>query len=155
MALADKVSLGEKKTMSSSAAQKPIHVRATSAANARQAPTCMLMYFMIESNVRQVSSDRKDNTIFVDVIEKLTVVIDRNGVLQHSYINGQIMLKSFMTGSPEMRLGLNDNLKITSLGVGSEGGPSHTDKVRRLNPTYNISCIWAPTFNANLSRPNT
>mmetsp|Transcript_22476 Transcript_22476/g.35162 ORF Transcript_22476/g.35162 Transcript_22476/m.35162 type:complete len:479 (-) Transcript_22476:1408-2844(-) len=100
MALADKVSLGEKKTMSSSAAQKPIHV----------------------------SSDRKDNTIFVDVIERLSLVIDRNGTLQHSYINGQIMLKSFMTGSPEMRLGLNDNLKITSLGVGSEGGPSHADK---------------------------
>eukprot|EP00286_Rhodomonas_abbreviata_P027080 CAMPEP_0181301630 /NCGR_PEP_ID=MMETSP1101-20121128/7527_1 /TAXON_ID=46948 /ORGANISM="Rhodomonas abbreviata, Strain Caron Lab Isolate" /LENGTH=477 /DNA_ID=CAMNT_0023406949 /DNA_START=232 /DNA_END=1662 /DNA_ORIENTATION=- len=88
-ALADKVSLGERRTMASAAANKPI----------------------------AVGSERRDNTIFVDLIEKLTLVSDRAGNVTQSYINGSIVLKSFMTGSPEMRLGLNEECSITSLGV--------------------------------------
>eukprot|EP00961_Rhodomonas_salina_P263820 3565685-Rhodomonas_salina.2 len=107
-ALADKVNLGERKTMASAAANKPI----------------------------AVGSERRDNTIFVDLIEKLTLVSDRAtahakkeqhsdgshvgfraGTVTHSYINGSIVLKSFMTGSPEMRLGLNEEASIASLGV--------------------------------------
>jgi len=93
LALADKVSLGEKKTLSSTAANKPI----------------------------AVGSDRKDNAVFVDVFERLTVVFDRHGSVTHSYINGAIVLKSFLTGSPEMRLGLNEGLCIASLGVNGAG----------------------------------
>ena len=56
-----------------------------------------------------------DNTIFVDVIEHLTVVVDRNGAVVQQYINGAIQLRSFLTGTPEMRLGLNQGLGIKSL----------------------------------------
>lgn len=52
-ALADKVNLGERKTMASAAANKPI----------------------------AVGSERRDNTIFVDLIEKLTLVSDRSSHL--------------------------------------------------------------------------
>jgi len=107
-ALADKVSLGERKTMASTAANKPI----------------------------AVGSERRDNTIFVDLIEKLTVVSDRTGNVTQSYINGSIVLKSFMTGSPEMRLGLNDEATITSLGV--SGRPSSAADSR---PTMTIDDV--------------
>lgn len=50
LVLADKVQIGEKKTMASAAANKPI----------------------------TVGTERKDNTVFVDVFEKLTVVLDRS-----------------------------------------------------------------------------
>eukprot|EP00290_Baffinella_frigidus_P014552 CAMPEP_0180148222 /NCGR_PEP_ID=MMETSP0986-20121125/19839_1 /TAXON_ID=697907 /ORGANISM="non described non described, Strain CCMP2293" /LENGTH=475 /DNA_ID=CAMNT_0022094153 /DNA_START=103 /DNA_END=1527 /DNA_ORIENTATION=- len=93
LVLADKVQIGEKKTMASAAANKPI----------------------------TVGTERKDNTVFVDVFEKLTVVLDRHGTVAHSYINGSIVLKSFMTGSPEMRLGLSDGVSISSLGVTGSG----------------------------------
>uniref|UniRef100_A0A7S0UEJ2 MHD domain-containing protein n=2 Tax=Hemiselmis andersenii TaxID=464988 RepID=A0A7S0UEJ2_HEMAN len=69
----------------------------------------------------QVSGDKKDNTIFVDVIERLTVVLDSRGSMTHSYINGCITLKSFMTGSSEMRLGLSDGVSVTSLGISGKG----------------------------------
>eukprot|EP00277_Geminigera_cryophila_P004235 CAMPEP_0179419528 /NCGR_PEP_ID=MMETSP0799-20121207/8649_1 /TAXON_ID=46947 /ORGANISM="Geminigera cryophila, Strain CCMP2564" /LENGTH=475 /DNA_ID=CAMNT_0021193011 /DNA_START=3 /DNA_END=1427 /DNA_ORIENTATION=+ len=96
-ALASQVNLGEKKTMTSAAANKPI----------------------------MSAGDKKDNTIFVDVIEKLTLVLNRNGSVSQQYVNGAIQLKSFLSGCPEMKLGLNDALSIKNLGVvgsGSAGG---------------------------------
>ena len=39
------------------------------------------------------------------------------GSVIHSTINGQILLKSYLTGSPEMRLGLNEDLVVRSLGI--------------------------------------
>jgi AP-4 complex subunit mu-1 len=90
------VNLGERKTIASTAANKPI----------------------------LSSSDQKDNTIFVDVIEKLTLVLKRDGSVSQQYINGTIQLKSFLTGSPDMKMGLNEQLAIRSLGVTGAGSGS-------------------------------
>ncbi|XP_016325998.1 AP-4 complex subunit mu-1-like [Sinocyclocheilus anshuiensis] len=52
------------------------------------------------------------NEIFVDVIERLSVVIGSKGVLMKSDIQGEIRIKCFLPTSSEMRIGLNEELSI-------------------------------------------
>ena len=52
------------------------------------------------------------NEIYVDVLERLNVVFNANGNVSNAEIDGSIIMKSFLAGTPELRLGLNDDLTI-------------------------------------------
>jgi AP-4 complex subunit mu-1 len=52
------------------------------------------------------------NEIYVDIIEKLTVLFNTNGYVINSSIDGCIQMKSFLAGNPELRLALNEDLVI-------------------------------------------
>ncbi|XP_077992214.1 AP-4 complex subunit mu-1-like [Glandiceps talaboti] len=60
---------------------------------------------------RQEQLTRK-NEIFVDVIERLTVLIAANGNVVRSEIDGSMQMKSFLVGSPKIKLGLNEEVSI-------------------------------------------
>nr|XP_006813720.1 PREDICTED: AP-4 complex subunit mu-like [Saccoglossus kowalevskii] len=68
---------------------------------------------------RQLQSTHK-NEIFVDVIERLTVLIASNGNVIRSEIDGLMQMKSFLIGSPEIQLGLNEDIHIRA-GVSNIG----------------------------------
>lgn len=59
------------------------------------------------------------NEIYVDIIERLTVLFNANGFVVNSSIDGSIQMKSFLSGNPELRLALNEDLVI---GKGSAFG---------------------------------
>lgn len=52
------------------------------------------------------------NEIFVDVIERMSVVIGANGVLMKADVEGEIRVKCYMPSCSEMRIGLNDEFSI-------------------------------------------
>eukprot|EP00501_MAST-03F_sp_TOSAG23-6_P001342 GSMAST32.ASY1.ANO1.1391.1 assembled CDS len=52
----------------------------------------------------------RKNEIFLDVIEKLNLLVATNGTVLHSEILGEIKMKSFLSGMPELKLGLNDKI---------------------------------------------
>eukprot|EP00729_Bicosta_minor_P003907 gene3907-22990_t len=52
------------------------------------------------------------NEIFVDLLERLTVLFDAKGNVQRMEIDGCIQMKSFLQGLPELRVGLNQDLNI-------------------------------------------
>jgi len=52
------------------------------------------------------------NEIFVDLIEKITMLFSSNGTILRSEIAGSIVMKSYLKGNPEMSLGLNSELVI-------------------------------------------
>jgi len=58
----------------------------------------------------------KKNEIFLDVVEKLNLLVAANGTVLHSEINGAIKMKSFLSGMPELKLGLNDKLMFEATG---------------------------------------
>lgn len=58
----------------------------------------------------------KKNEIFLDVIEKLNLLVAANGTVLHSEILGAIKMKSFLSGMPELKLGLNDKLMFEATG---------------------------------------
>lgn len=57
-------------------------------------------------------SGKQKNEIYVDVIERLTVLFNSNGYVVNSAIDGSIQMKSFLSGNPELRLALNEDLVI-------------------------------------------
>jgi len=58
----------------------------------------------------------RKNEIFLDVIEKLNILVASNGTVLHSEIMGSIQMKSFLSGMPELKLGLNDKLMFEATG---------------------------------------
>lgn len=61
----------------------------------------------------------RKNEIFLDVIEKLNLLVSANGTVLHSEIIGSIQMKSFLSGMPELKLGLNDKLMFEATGRSS------------------------------------
>jgi len=58
----------------------------------------------------------KKNEIFLDVIEKLNLMVASNGNVLRSEIVGTLKMKSFLSGMPELKLGLNDKLLLEQRG---------------------------------------
>ncbi|XP_065052428.1 uncharacterized protein LOC135681755 [Rhopilema esculentum] len=65
------------------------------------------------SNVSVHSTTKKGgrkNEVFIDVLERLTVLFAADGNLIRSEIDGCIQVKSFLAGNPEIRIGLNEDI---------------------------------------------
>eukprot|EP00607_Mallomonas_marina_P010533 CAMPEP_0182418022 /NCGR_PEP_ID=MMETSP1167-20130531/2478_1 /TAXON_ID=2988 /ORGANISM="Mallomonas Sp, Strain CCMP3275" /LENGTH=418 /DNA_ID=CAMNT_0024591973 /DNA_START=158 /DNA_END=1414 /DNA_ORIENTATION=+ len=58
----------------------------------------------------------RKNEIFLDVVEKLNLLVSSNGTVLHSEIVGAVQMKSFLSGMPELKLGLNDKLMFEATG---------------------------------------
>jgi AP-1 complex subunit mu len=50
------------------------------------------------------------NEIFLDVIEKLNILVSHNGNVLRSEILGSVKMRSSLSGMPELKLGLNDKV---------------------------------------------
>lgn len=50
------------------------------------------------------------NEVFLDVIEKLNLLVSANGTVLRSEIIGRVHMRSFLSGMPELKLGLNDKV---------------------------------------------
>ncbi|KAK9171529.1 Adaptor complexes medium subunit family protein [Cryptosporidium meleagridis] len=57
----------------------------------------------------------KKNEIFLDVIEKVNMIIGSSGDVINSEIVGTLTMKSYLSGMPELKLGLNDRLGDASI----------------------------------------
>jgi AP-4 complex subunit mu-1 len=58
------------------------------------------------------STGKNKNEIFVDIIERLTVLFNSEGQVVNNSIDGTILMKSFLSGNPELRLALNEDLVV-------------------------------------------
>ncbi|PQQ03862.1 AP-4 complex subunit mu [Prunus yedoensis var. nudiflora] len=65
-----------------------------------------------KSVVANERGGRKREEIFVDIIEKMSVTFSSSGYILTSEIDGTIQLKSYLTGNPEIRLALNEEVSI-------------------------------------------
>lgn len=48
------------------------------------------------------------NEIYLDVVEKLNILVSNNGTVLRSEIIGAVKMRSSLSGMPELKLGLND-----------------------------------------------
>jgi AP-1 complex subunit mu len=60
----------------------------------------------------------RKNEVFLDVIESVNLVVNANGSVVRSEILGSIKMRCFLSGMPDVRLGLNDKLMFESTGRG-------------------------------------
>lgn len=62
------------------------------------------------------------NEIFIDLLERLTVLVAANGNILRSHLDGCLLMRSFLSGQPEIRLALNEDLTIGPEGRRGYGG---------------------------------
>ena len=67
------------------------------------------------------------NEIFVDILERLSVLFAPNGHVLNATIDGCIQMKSYLAGNPELRLALNEDLIIGKGGGSSAYGAAVLD----------------------------
>ena len=58
------------------------------------------------------SSQERKNEIFVDIIERLNVAFSPSGSVVTAEVDGSVVLKSFLAGSPDLYLGFNEDLVV-------------------------------------------
>eukprot|EP01107_Rhizomastix_libera_P006598 TRINITY_DN20743_c0_g1_i1.p1 TRINITY_DN20743_c0_g1~~TRINITY_DN20743_c0_g1_i1.p1 ORF type:complete len:438 (+),score=128.21 TRINITY_DN20743_c0_g1_i1:29-1315(+) len=54
----------------------------------------------------------KNNEVFLDVIEKVNLLVAATGNVLHSEIIGSVQMKCLLSGMPELRLALNDRVQF-------------------------------------------
>ncbi|XP_045159624.2 AP-1 complex subunit mu-1-like [Mercenaria mercenaria] len=60
----------------------------------------------------------KKNEVFLDVIESVNLLVGANGNVLSSEILGAMKMRVYLSGMPELRLGLNDKVLFESIGRG-------------------------------------
>jgi AP-1 complex subunit mu len=60
------------------------------------------------------------NEIYLDVIEKLNILVSSNGTVLRSEILGTVRMRSSLSGMPELKLGLNDKTLFEMTGKQSK-----------------------------------
>ena len=65
----------------------------------------------------------KKNEVFLDVVESVNLLVNSNGSVVRSEVMGALKMRTFLSGMPECKLGLNDKV----------GAPCQL-------PQYTLSC---------------
>lgn len=65
-----------------------------------------------KSVIANEPAGRKREEIFVDIIEKISVTFSSSGYILTSEIDGTIQMKSYLSGNPEIRVALNEEMSI-------------------------------------------
>ncbi|CAH1775706.1 unnamed protein product [Owenia fusiformis] len=60
----------------------------------------------------------RKNEVFLDVIESVNLLVSANGNVLRSEIVGAVKMRVYLSGMPELRLGLNDKVLFESTGRG-------------------------------------
>lgn len=58
----------------------------------------------------------RKNEVFLDVVESINLLVSSTGAVLRSEIVGAVKMRVFLTGMPELRLGLNDKVQFETSG---------------------------------------
>ncbi|KAH9063286.1 Mu homology domain-containing protein [Lactarius vividus] len=72
----------------------------------------------------------RKNEVFLDVIESVNLLVNANGNVVRSEILGAIKMKCYLSGMPELRLGLNDKVMFETTGRTSRGKSIELEDVK-------------------------
>jgi AP-1 complex subunit mu len=72
----------------------------------------------------------RKNEVFLDVVESLNLLVSSNGNVLRSEILGAIKMKCYLSGMPELRLGLNDKVMFETTGRATRGKAIEMEDVR-------------------------
>jgi AP-1 complex subunit mu len=89
------------------------------------------------------------NEVFLDVIETVNMVIGPQGNVLRAGIHGSIVVKCFLSGMPELNLGLNESIQIEQRGSGASGSagttPPNTGAIELEDVKFH-QCVKLPRF---------
>ena len=72
----------------------------------------------------------RKNEVFLDVVESLNLLVSSTGSVLRSEILGAIKMKCYLSGMPELRLGLNDKAMFETTGRATRGKAVEMEDVK-------------------------
>ncbi|EEB88755.1 hypothetical protein MPER_13235 [Moniliophthora perniciosa FA553] len=72
----------------------------------------------------------RKNEVFLDVIESVNMLVNASGSVIRSEILGAVKMKCYLSGMPELRLGLNDKVMFESTGRTARGKSIEMEDVK-------------------------
>jgi AP-1 complex subunit mu len=72
----------------------------------------------------------RKNEVFLDVVESLNLLVSANGNVLRSEILGAVKMKCYLSGMPELRLGLNDKVMFETTGRATRGKAVEMEDVK-------------------------
>jgi AP-1 complex subunit mu len=72
----------------------------------------------------------RKNEVFLDVVESVNLLVNTNGTVLHSEILGAIKMRCYLSGMPDLRLGLNDKVLFENTGTTSKGRTVEMDDMK-------------------------
>jgi len=72
----------------------------------------------------------RKNEVFLDVVESLNLLVSSSGNVLRSEILGAIKMKCYLSGMPELRLGLNDKVMFETTGRATRGKSVEMEDVK-------------------------
>lgn len=100
----------------------------------------------------------RKNEAFVDVIENVNLLMSKDGAVLRADVDGQIMMRAYLSGTPECKFGLNDKLVLdkrgepsSSNGGGGRAGDGDSAAVVELDDCQFHQCVRLGKFDSDRS----
>ncbi|KAG8753260.1 hypothetical protein FRC14_006208 [Serendipita sp. 396] len=84
----------------------------------------------------------KKNEAFVDVIENVNLLMSAKGTVLRADVDGQILMRAYLTGMPECKFGLNDKLVL-------DKAERAADNAVRLDDCQFHQCVQLGAFSSD------
>ncbi|KAF2425785.1 clathrin adaptor, mu subunit [Tothia fuscella] len=98
----------------------------------------------------------RKNEAFVDVIEDVNLLMSATGTVLRADVNGQIVMRAYLSGTPECKFGLNDRLTLGDTDtIGPSGNRAGTKATRAAAGTVALEdcqfhqCVKLGKFDAD------
>lgn len=80
------------------------------------------------------------NELFLDVLEYVNLLMSPQGQVLSAHVAGKVVIKSYLSGMPECKFGINDKITMESKGKSSQATlPPIMDDPSRLNNSSNAN----------------
>jgi AP-2 complex subunit mu-1 len=86
----------------------------------------------------------RKNEIWVDVVERVSILISASGKILDSTVNGNIMMRVYLSGMPECKIGFNDKISIEA--EGAQQGTSPTGAAIDVDDMVFHQCVKLTNF---------
>ncbi|KAL8157058.1 hypothetical protein AgCh_001960 [Apium graveolens] len=72
----------------------------------------------------------KKNEVFLDVVESVNILVNSNGQIIRSEVIGALKMRTYLSGMPECKLGLNDRVLLEAQGRATKGKAIDLDDIK-------------------------
>ncbi|PHT81652.1 AP-1 complex subunit mu-1 [Capsicum annuum] len=72
----------------------------------------------------------KKNEVFLDVVESVNILVNSNGQIVRSDVVGALKMRTYLSGMPECKLGLNDRVLLEAQGRNAKGKAIDLDDIK-------------------------
>ena len=74
----------------------------------------------------------KKNEVFLDILEEVNLLMSADGEILRNDVTGKVAMKTYLTGMPECKFGINDKVLVDSKNRGGQSGSGGGKKKSRI-----------------------